>query len=212
MMVEADAGSGLERIIMFSDAVIAIAITLLVLDLRLPPLPEHADSAAVAGAIIAVAAKIEAYIVSFLVVGLFWYSHHLRFRFIRRYDTGLIWLNMLFLMAIGFMPFSSSVVSEHPVASAYALYDGSMALCSLLSATVWCYAIVGNRLVSPDLAPKIRRQSLWSPLIVAAVFVLSGIVGQIEVRAGRWMLLLLIPATVMHPVVRRTGRSVGEPT
>jgi uncharacterized membrane protein len=186
--------SGLERIVMFSDAVIAIAITLLVLDIRLPPMPEHATNAQVIDALIAIAPKISAYVITFLVVGQFWYAHHLRFRYIRRYDLPLIWLNLLFLMTIGFVPFASAVHSEHPVAAALGFYDATMVLVALLSAAVWGYAIDGDRLVSPGLDPRIRRQSLVSPLLVAGVFALSGVVAQIDLHVGRWVLLLLIPA------------------
>jgi uncharacterized membrane protein len=203
----AEAGSGLERIILFSDAVIAIAITLLVLDIRLPALPEHADNAALVAALAAVAPKIEAYVISFLVVGQFWVAHYLRFRFIRRLDAGLIWLNLLFLMAIGFVPFASAVISEHGVAAAYVLYDGTMAVVALLSAAIWGYAIIGSRLVDPELAPAIRRRSLVAPLTVAAVFILSGLLAQADVRAGRWAWLLMVPAAIGRPGSWRSGRA-----
>jgi uncharacterized membrane protein len=134
--------------------------------------------------------------VSFLVVGQFWYAHFLRFRYICRSDLRLIWLNLLFLMAIGFVPFASSVLSEHPNATAYALYDATMAVAALLSAALWGYAIAGDRLVRPGLAPRIRRQSLVSPLLVARVFLLSAVAAHCDVRAGRWVWLLLIPAAI----------------
>jgi uncharacterized membrane protein len=205
----AEATSGTERLVMFSDGVIAIAITLLVLDIRLPELPEHADSAALTAALLSIMPKIAAYALSFLVVGEFWYVHHMRFSHINRCDARLIWLNMLFLMTIGFVPFASSVLSEHPNATAYALYDGTMACVALLSAALWGYAIIGDRLVAPGLSAEIRRRSLVQPLRVAAVFVLSGVLAQVDVRAGRWAWLLLIPAAVeWHG--RRRGRHHPE--
>jgi uncharacterized membrane protein len=191
--------SGIERIVLFSDAVIAIAITLLVLDVRLPELPEHADSAALLAALVAISPKIAAYVISFLVVGHFWYGHFVRFRYICRGDVRLIWLNLLFLMAIGFVPFASSVLSEHGNAAAFALYDGTMALAALLSAALWGYAIAGDRLVPAGLAPRIRRRSLRDPLLAAVVFIISALAAQYDVRAGRWALLLLIPAAIELP-------------
>jgi uncharacterized membrane protein len=197
--------AGTERLVAFSDGVIAIAITLLVLDIRLPELPAHADSAALAAALASIAPKIASYALSFLVVGELWYVHHLRFRAINRCDAPLIWLNMLFLLTIGFVPFASSVLSEHPNATSYALYDGTMACASLLSAALWGYAIAGDRLVPPGLSATIRRRSLVGPLRVAAVFVLSGLLAQFDVRAARGALLLLVPAAVeWHG--RRRGR------
>ena len=131
-----EATSSTERLVFFSDGVIAIAITLLVLDIRLPELPAQADSAALAAALLEIVPKIAAYALSFLVVGELWYVHHMRFTYINRCDARLIWLNLLFLMTIGFVPFASSVLSEHPNATAYALYDGTMALAAVLSAAL----------------------------------------------------------------------------
>jgi uncharacterized membrane protein len=194
-----DTESGIERIILFSDAVIAIAITLLVLDIKLPDLPEHVGSAALTDALFAIEPKISAYVVSFLVVGQFWYSHFIRFRFICRTDVRLIWLNLLFLMAIGFVPFASSVLSEHPNATAFVLYDGTMAVAALLSAAIWGYAIAGDRLVRSGLGPDIRRRSLMGPLLVAAVFIFAAFAACYDLRAGRWAWLLLIPAAMERP-------------
>jgi uncharacterized membrane protein len=196
---EPDDHSGIERIVLFSDAVIAIAITLLVLDIKLPDLPEHVDAAALSDALGSIGSKIIAYVVSFLVVGQFWYGHYLRFRSIRRVDLRLIWLNLLFLMCIGFVPFASSVLSEHPNATSYALYDGTMAVVALLSAALWGYAIAGDRLVRPGLPPEVRRQSLVGPLMVGGVFIISGLVAQYDIRAARWVWLLLIPAAMTRP-------------
>jgi uncharacterized membrane protein len=196
---EPDTEPGVERVVLFSDAVIAIAITLLVLDIKLPDLPEHVDAAALADALGSIGSKITAYVVSFLVVGQFWYGHFLRFRSIRRVDLRLIWLNLLFLMCIGFVPFASSVLSEHPNATSYALYDGTMAVVALLSAALWAYAIAGDRLVPPRLDPAVRRQSLIGPLLVAGVFIISGLAAQYDIRAARWVWLLLIPAAIARP-------------
>jgi uncharacterized membrane protein len=188
-----------ERIVLFSDAVIAIAITLLVLDIKLPELPPDATGAALAAALGEVLPKILAYVVSFLVVGQFWYMHLLRFRYIRRSDAGLIWLNLLFLMTIGFVPFASAVLSEHATATAFALYDGTMAAASLMSAAIWGYAIAGDRLVAPGLDRQTRHRSLAGPLTVAAIFIVSAIAVHWSIHLGRWALLLLIPSAIGRP-------------
>jgi hypothetical protein len=109
---------------------------------------------------------------------------------------------LLFLMAIGFVPFASSVLSEHPNSTAYALYDGTMAAVGLLSAALWGYAIAGDRLVPHGLAPRIRRQSVVAPLLVSGVFVVSAIAAQFDIRVGRWVWLLLIPAAITRPFRR----------
>jgi uncharacterized membrane protein len=195
----AETAASTERLMLFSDAVIAIAITLLVLDIKLPELPQPISNAALATALLSIEPKLTAYIVSFLVVGLFWYGHLLRFRFIRRSDGRLICLNLLFLMTIGFVPFASAVLSDAKNAVAYVLYDGTMMLVALLATAIWCYAAQGDRLIDPGLDPRIRRHLLVAPLTVAGVFVVSGLAAQIDVRLGRLAWLLIVPAALARP-------------
>src|SRR5215472_2918297 len=96
---------GYQRLLFFSDAVFAIAITLLVLDLRLPPGSQVFDLAAVRQQIIG-------FVVSFYVIGRFWLSHHALFEGVAGYDVRLLATNLLFLAAVVFLPFPTTEVSE----------------------------------------------------------------------------------------------------
>lgn len=186
---------GLERIMFFSDAVIAIASTLLVLDIRLPD-GGPAGPAALRDALFALQPKFYAYAISFLVVACFWIGHNQKFRLIRRYDTRLIWLNMLFLMVIGFVPFASSVLSGHGNPTGLAFYDLTMVTAGVLSAATWAYASVGNRLIDPGVPPAVRRRSLTAPLKIAGVFAVSFVCTLVAPQFDRWVWFLLIPAAI----------------
>lgn len=105
----AEPGAG--RLVFFSDAVYAIAITLLVIDLRLVGSGEL-DSPALAQALWSMWPQLLSYVLSFLVIGSLWGSHHRKFRYINRYDGRLVWLNLLLLMVIAFIPFPTSVLAE----------------------------------------------------------------------------------------------------
>jgi uncharacterized membrane protein len=201
--------TGLERIAFFSDAVIAIAITLLALDIKLPEGAEHFDSAALGRALVALAPKYVAYIVSFFVIGQFWVSHHLRFRYIRRFDATLIWLNLAFLMVIGFTPFASAVLSTNSSSTAHIFYNCTMIAAALLSALLWAYATANHRLVDADLDPRIRRRSLVAPLAMAGIFAVSSVLASIDVHLARWCWLLLVPAAIANPH-HRMGRRLKE--
>ncbi len=202
--------TGLERIAFFSDAVIAIAITLLALDIRLPEGAEHFDSAQLRHALAAMSPKFVAYVVSFFVIGQFWVSHHLRFRYIRRFDATLIWINLGFLMVIGFAPFASAVLSTNSSSTAHVFYNCTMLAAALLSTLLWAYATANHRLVDADLDPRIRRRSLIAPLMVAAVFAVSAIVAAIDVHLSRWCWLLLIPGALASPAQRMGRRAEGR--
>ncbi len=164
---------GLERLIFFSDAVFAIAITLLALDIRLPQGTEAFSDAELRAALLGIWHKYLAYGISFFVIGTLWIGHHRKFRFIQRYDSRLLMLNLLMLMAIAFVPFPSSVLSEYSGRTATIFYALTMALAALLGAAIWWYAARHNRLIDPQLAVKVRRRQLISPLATAAAFLIS---------------------------------------
>jgi hypothetical protein len=98
------------RLIAFTDAVMAVAITLLVLDLKLP---QGVTDAELPNVLAKSSHSVWCYVLSFLVIGLLWMAHHNQFSFISRIDAALLWLNLLFLLTIGLIPFVTSVMSDH---------------------------------------------------------------------------------------------------
>ena len=104
----------LERLILFSDAVFAIAITLLVIDIKIPEIShsivtDHLLSREMNHLI----PRFAGFIISFAIVGLYWTVHHKIFAFADHYDNKLLWLNLFFLFSIALMPFSSGFYGEY---------------------------------------------------------------------------------------------------
>jgi uncharacterized membrane protein len=165
---------GLERLVFFSDAVFAISMTLLALEIRLPPAEGLMTSAGLLKILLSLWPRYLGYVISFLVVGTFWISHHRRFRFIERYDNTVLLLNVLLLMLIAFTPFPASVISEYSTnLTANIFYALTMALTSLVSGAIWWYAAHNNRLIDSHLPARVRRRETWSSLLVTAIFVVS---------------------------------------
>ena len=164
---------GLERLIFFSDAVFAIAITLLSLDLRLPAAGSTLSNSDLAQRLLEIWPKYLAYVISFLVIGTFWLGHHRRFRIIQKYDSNLLWLNLLLLMVIAFIPFPTALLSEYGNRTATIFYTLVIVLAGVLSAVTWWYASYGDRLIDPDLDKRKRRRETWGPLFLVGVFLLS---------------------------------------
>jgi uncharacterized membrane protein len=124
----------LDRLVFFSDAVFAIAITLLILEIEIPDLAPRAGVAESWRQLGALWPSFFAFVLSFFVVGRFWMGHHERFRTLRHFDSGLMWPNMLYLMAIAFMPFSSAYLGRNLGHFVPALvYNLSMLTLSLLA-------------------------------------------------------------------------------
>ena len=163
----------LERIVFFSDAVIAIAITLLVIDIRLPEITGPAAEE-LPRALLALWPRYLGFVVSFLVVGSYWFGHHRIFRAVRRYDDLLIWLNLVFLLCIAFIPFASSVLGEHLEERSAALFYALVIVATGLADTaVWLYVAHDRRLVDPDLSARSVRLGTLRALIPPAVFLVS---------------------------------------
>ena len=150
---ESTAESTTTRLEAFSDGVFAIAITLLVLEIRLPPEAEVEHAGGLAQALFALWPSYAGYIVSFVTVGIMWANHHEVIRLMSRVDHGLIVWNLLLLMAISFTPFPTAVMAEHlPHPGwdrnvAVAFYCGSFTMTALFYNLLWRNASRQRRLI-----------------------------------------------------------------
>jgi uncharacterized membrane protein len=164
---------GLERIIFFSDAVFAIAITLLALEIRIPAVDGSLTDTELAHALLSTWPKYLGYGIGFMTIGVLWMSHHRKFRLIQRYDRTLLLLNLLLLMAIAFIPFPTAIISEYGNRTSTIFYALVISLASVLSLSIWWYASHRNRLVDSKLAYQHRRQEMLGPLFIFSIFAIS---------------------------------------
>ena len=149
----AAAESTTTRLEAFSDGVFAIAITLLVLEIRLPDAHEIETLGGLGSALLGLWPSYLGYVISFVVAGIMWANHHNVFRLIARVDHGLMVWNLLLLMAISFTPFPTAVMAEHlPHAGwdrhvAVAFYCGSFTLTAFFYNFLWRHAAHRRRLI-----------------------------------------------------------------
>ena len=167
------------RIEAFSDGVFAIAITLLVLDLKVPrSLPQGSS---LAEALIAQWPTFGAYLTSFATIGIMWINHHYLFTVIRRSDHNLLILNLLLLLMVTFIPYPTSLLAEyfnHPGERlAAVLYSGSFLVIALLFYVLWKYASKDNRLIGHEvdhsIVEGIHKSYRFGPLLYLATFILA---------------------------------------
>lgn len=163
---------GLERIVFFSDAVFAIAITLLAIDIRLPPLPDGANDRQVRDALVKLLPDLYAFALSFVVISQFWIGHYRTFRFIVRGDGRLVALNFAFLFGIALLPFPTSVVaSQGDTPTGAVLYAVFVIVVGSFSTLLWLYptrAGLAAASVSPALARAITIRATVIPVFFAA--------------------------------------------
>jgi uncharacterized membrane protein len=162
------------RIEALSDGVIAIAITLLVLELKVPEVMEHHSNEKMLEELLALWPQVLTYIVTFLIAGAFWYLHHLTFHFIRHVDGFLVWINLMFLMFVALLPFSSGLMSHlfvHPVSQFF--YFGNQLAIALLLNIHWQYAKWKHLTTGAELrdADRLTFRVSLSAAVFAACFV-----------------------------------------
>ena len=157
------------RLLALSDGIFAFAITLLILDIVLPA---STTKAGLAQALMALWPKYTAFLISFLVIGSYWIFHVRQFRLIIKYNSTLLWLNLLFLMFIVLMPFSTSVLSDFMCFDSVALYATNIACAGFTFTGIWIY-VTRKRLVSASVGPAQVKRGIIMNLIAPVIFTLS---------------------------------------
>lgn len=161
--------AGVERLVFFSDAVFAIAITLLVVDLRVPEMAGQVTDARLAEAVAGLTPRIFAYALSFAVIGLYWLTHWRRFAMIDRLDERMVLLNLLLLAFVAFIPFPTSLIGEYGNHElAVIVYATTLATSGLVGTASWLYAARAG-LISADVTRDDVRLGALRGIAVPAV-------------------------------------------
>jgi uncharacterized membrane protein len=137
----AETGKETARLETFADGVFAIAITLLVLEIRVPP----ANTPNLGSALLDQWTEFAAYIISFLTIGVIWVSHHQMFTVIGRVTPTFLYLNVIFLLPVAFVPYPTALVAQHiqePDGRTVAvlLYGATSVAVALMFNVLWAYA------------------------------------------------------------------------
>ncbi len=173
---EPETGLSFERVVFFSDAVFAIVITLLVLELKVPHLVEHTESG-LRHALVELLPRVAGFVISFLIIGLMWVEHHRIFRYIADYDAGLLWRNLLLLLCVSFVPFPTALFSENFWSrTAFMLYAASFGGVATAKLFIWRHAVAAKLLkpgVTPELEVRIARRSMAVPIACALAILLA---------------------------------------
>jgi uncharacterized membrane protein len=195
-----------DRLIFFSDAVFAIAITLLALGITVPVIRPDAVETELSPALLTIAPKLYSYALSFLVIGAYWMAHQRTFGYVVRYDRGLAWLNLLFLLFVALIPFPTEVLGAyggHLVA--VLLYAATITIIGFLLCLLWIYISHNYRLLPKTVTTQVIRTNTWRSLTSPIVFLASIAVAFISIPAAEVMWVLTF---VINVVLERLARAV----
>ncbi|MBE2269500.1 MAG: DUF1211 domain-containing protein [Anaerolinea sp.] len=186
------------RIETLADGVFAIVMTLLVFDIRVP-VQEAVDAVGLGPALLTLTPNLISYVISFVILGVFWVGHHNQFFYIRRSDRTLLWINMLFLLFVALVPFSAGLLSRYgsdPVS--VIVYNLNLIATGAVLYLHWTYAVRDGHLLGRELDPKVdqlvRRRILTPPTFYLIAIVVSLFNVQIAI-----LLDVLIPVVYVLP-------------
>ncbi|MDQ2885667.1 MAG: TMEM175 family protein [Chloroflexota bacterium] len=178
-----------ERLEAFSDGVMAVAITLLVLNIQVPEVKPPYTTAL--QTMIAEWPTYLGYITSFIVVGLFWANHHYMFKYIKITDHFLLLLNTLTLMCLVLIPFATAFLTKEvqitnvPIGDlhlAAIVYGGTMLLTSIMYNILWRYASTKRRLIGKKLEDEVVQKMSRRYVLSIPLYLLTLVLSLINVK------------------------------
>jgi uncharacterized membrane protein len=199
------------RIEAFSDGVFAIAITLLIIEIGVPNLEDEPPGTTLPQALVGLWPSYLGYVISFLQIGVIWANHHNRFRFIERSDHGLLFLNILFLMCVAFIPFPTALLAEYLERTASeretagVIYAGTLAVTAVFFTLLWLYA-AANRLVDRNLDPSLVRAMTRRYLLGTVAYLLVFVLAYVNVAASLILIVILALLFVLPEPGDRAGK------
>lgn len=193
-----------ERLIFFSDAVFAIAITILVIDLKVPMVPENATEAQFLNEFAKQIPQLLGFVMSFFLIGIYWTAHHNMFGYVINYSKRLLWINLIFLFTIVIMPFTTAIYSEYSVTeghlkliSPYAIYVFNICFTGIMNFILLAYITNPKHKISEFVPVNYAKYGKIRSLVTPTIFLISLLVCFFDPGTGR-MVLFLIPFAMAY--------------
>jgi uncharacterized membrane protein len=179
------------RLEALTDGIFAIAMTLLVLELKVPDLPKSISSQELLHRLGEEAPAFFSFLVSFLYCGLLWIMHHLAMHFIRHIQIALVWLNLLFLMSISLLPFSCALLGHYlRNQAAQEIYFCNLFVSALFLFLAWTFAH-RRKLINQDdprAAKAMGQQLAMFPVAIGA----GALAVLYKPQAGFWAMTVVL--------------------
>lgn len=206
MATDPHAGHTNERLVFFTDAVIAIAITMLGLRLSVP-IVETGD---LRDALFNMWPRFEIYLISFTMIAYFWHLHHKMFKVIIRHDTALIVLNFMWLIFITLLPFATDILGRYHLShTALLFYMSNMLAVGIVKIIMWIHA-VNAHLTSRVVTKAYDHVAIIRSTVPIVTFSLAIILAFSHVHLSKYVLILvfIIPVIINYAFLSKKKHRV----
>jgi uncharacterized membrane protein len=199
-VVDDDNMPGIDRLLALTDGVVAIALTLLVLQLQVPVTHDIEGSVNSASALWRAlevdGSELTSYLVSFIVIAQFWLVHHRVLRTMKGHSEGLAWRNFAFLLTLTLMPFTSDLMgrySNNPLAITF--FGLNLMAISLTTQLIYRYAAAHDLLIDERRSHYEELVGLVRSMLTVGVVVVALVLAWTDTGLARyaWLLFLVVP-------------------
>ncbi len=206
-------GLSKHRLEALTDGIFAVAMTLLVIELKLPGSATAHDPSALAAGLVRLIPTFMAWTISFFVLAIFWFSHHRLFHYVRVVDGGLLWLNIFYLGFVSLMPFSSALAGEYaPMLISQWFYSSNMILLALLGLLKHRYVFRHPELWDTKVTIGFYRAARLRTVGLMVVALAAIAIASIVPGAGNVAFTLMIPISILGRRVEGAAASTATET
>jgi uncharacterized membrane protein len=196
------------RLVSFSDGVFAIAVTLLVFNLKVPQISPADVHQLLPGMIRHMLPNFNTYILSFLLIAIYWTFHHRMLNLVTHIDAPFLWMNICYLLLISFIPFPSALFGLYPRETlSFVFYISSMIMVNATSMLMLAYASYKNRLISKELPDAIVKYLFFRQFTTVFVFLISIALAFYKLSLALNSLFILFP---VHWFTRKYFKKYSE--
>lgn len=176
-----------DRLAAYSDAVFAVIVTVMVLELKAPERTGFAD-------LLPLWPTAISYAVSYLFIAIIWINHHYPMRFVAAPTLGLIWINFIHLFTVSLLPFATSWIARTQLASSPMVFYAGLFVCIDIAYNIFEHQVLMNS-DSTQVSPRTRHIARRRSIIVLASFTAAMLVAFV---APRIAFALICCALILH--------------
>lgn len=181
------------RIEALSDALFAIVLTILILEIKVPHLGDPINSTELLQGLELLVPKFVSFFISFVVIGIFWIGHHNQFPFIERSNRVFLWINIIFFCFVSLIPFSANLLGEYPLNPVSSIFYGSnLFIVGMALYAHWNYAVMAG--LTKKLSSSVVTAANKRILVGPACYFLGALTAVINPRLS--LVLFIVPVIV----------------
>ncbi|HWZ03732.1 MAG TPA: TMEM175 family protein [Mucilaginibacter sp.] len=198
----------ISRLTSFSDGVFAIAVTLLVFNLKVPQISAADVHTLLRDKVLAMLPNFATYILSFLLIAVYWTFHHRLLNLVTKIDNQFLWMNIWFLLLVSFIPFPAALYGSYPhELFSFIFYIVSMILVNGVFMLMLGYASYKYRLMNKELPLATVKYLFFRQFTTIFVFLLAIPIALYQLRWAVYFLFVLFP---IHWATKKYYKKIAQ--